>query len=146
MLKASLMRSLSNTRSRSVVIQASSISCIKIQGPDSDQASENSLLINFLHRLLAPGMSIANPRDLERSTLYSCCDSFFSSFFAELNAKPLDSRLTTNPIHQSANPVAGGTRWIEAMALFRPDRSGDVDVGPWDGGFNKLFEEKGRGN
>ena len=61
MLKASLMRSLSNTRSRTVVIQASSISRIKIQGPDSDQASENSLLINFLHRLLAPGMSIANP-------------------------------------------------------------------------------------
>lgn len=44
-----------------VVIQASSISRIKIKGPDSDQASENSLLINFLHRLLAPGMSIANP-------------------------------------------------------------------------------------
>ena len=61
MLKASLMRSLSNTRSRSVAIQASSISRIKIQGPDSDQASENSLLINFSHRLLAPGMSIANP-------------------------------------------------------------------------------------
>ena len=60
MLKASLMRSLSNTRSRTVVIQASSISRIKIQSPDSDQASENSLLINFLYRLLAPGMSIAN--------------------------------------------------------------------------------------
>lgn len=61
MLKASLMRSLSNTRSRTVVIQASSIFRIKIQAPDSDKASENSLLINFLHRFLAPGMSIANP-------------------------------------------------------------------------------------
>ena len=44
-----------------VVIQASSISRIKIKSPDSDQASENSLLINFLDRLLALGMSIANP-------------------------------------------------------------------------------------
>ena len=61
MLKASLMRSLLNTSSSSVVIQARSISRIKIHSPDSDQASENSLLINFLHRLLAPGMSIANP-------------------------------------------------------------------------------------
>ena len=47
-----------------VVIQASSIARIKIKGPDSDQASENSLLINLLDRLLALGMSIANPARL----------------------------------------------------------------------------------
>ncbi|KZR75042.1 hypothetical protein PMIT1320_01673 [Prochlorococcus marinus str. MIT 1320] len=44
-----------------VVSQASSIARIKIKGPDSDQASENFLLINLLDRLLARGMSIANP-------------------------------------------------------------------------------------
>ena len=60
MLKASLMRLLSNARLRTVVIQASSRPLIKIKGPGSDQASDSYLLINFLHRLLAPGMTIAN--------------------------------------------------------------------------------------